>query len=234
MWANAPPQAIVMGVGDGQAVLIRGPHGAFLIDGGPSPARLKDELGAQLPPWQTKLAAIAITAPALGHVGGFAGFDRAASQILIPDVNLSGSAWRTAAIEATARGASVAKLTAGQTIGVAGFDLQVLAPEPRAPGDQVGAAYLALRIVAPSGRSFCDLSDLDTEAQTIAAARIRAPCTYLLLPAGGRSQLSPELARAALTPTTQLIASRAAGKLAKGFPPNVLRTDQEGTITVPM
>ena len=234
MWANAPPQAIVMAVGDGQAVLLKGPGGAVLIDGGPSPARLKDELGAQLPPWQTKLDVIAITAPALGHVGGFAGFDRATSQVLIPDVNLSGSAWRTAAIEATARGASVARLSAGQTIGVAGLEIQVLAPEPRAPGDQVGAAYLALRIVAPSGRSFCDLSDLDIEAQTIAAARVRAPCTYLLLPAGGRSQLSPELARAVISPTTQLIASRAAGRLAKGLPPNVLRTDQEGTITLPL
>jgi hypothetical protein len=117
---------------------------------------------------------------------------------------------------------------------MAGFDLQVLAPEPRAPGDQVGAAYLALRIVAPSGRSFCDLSDLDLEAQTLAATRLRGPCTYLLLPAGGRSHLSPELARAALTPTTQLIASRGAGRLANGFPPNVLRTDQEGTITLQM
>jgi competence protein ComEC len=234
MWANAPPQAIVMAVGDGQAVLLRGQQGAILLDGGPSPARLKDELGSQLPPWQTKLDAIAITAPALGHVGGFAGFDRATSQVLIPDVNLSGSAWRNAAIEATARGASVAKLTAGQTISVAGFEVQVLAPEPRAPGDQVGAAYLALRIVAGSGRSFCDLSDLDIEAQTLAAARIRGQCTYLLLPSGGRSQLSPELARAAITQTTQLIASRAAGRLAKGFPPNVLRTDQEGTINLAM
>jgi competence protein ComEC len=234
MWANAPPQASVMGVGDGQAVLIRGPHGAILIDGGPSPARLKDELGAQLPPWQTKLDAIAITAPNLGHVGGFAGFDRAAAQVLIPDVQLAGSAWRTAAIEATARGAAVRRLIAGRTIEIAGFDLQVLAPEPHAPGDQVGAAYLALRIVAPSGRSFCDLSDLDLDAQTVAAARIRAPCTYFLLPAGGRSQLSPELARAAIIPTTRLIASRAAGRLASGFPPHVLRTDQEGTITVPM
>jgi hypothetical protein len=215
-------------------VLLRGQHGAILLDGGPSPARLKDELGSQLPPWQTKLDAIAITAPALGHVGGFAGFDRATSQVLIPDVNLSGSAWRSAAIEATARGASVAKLTAGQTISVAGFEVQVLAPEPRAPGDQVGAAYLALRIVAGSGRSFCDLSDLDIEAQTLAAARIRGQCTYLLLPSGGRSQLSPELARAAIGPTTQLIASRAAGRLAKGFPPNVLRTDQEGTINLAM
>ena len=234
MWANAPPQVMVLGVGDGQAVLLRGPHGAILIDGGPSPARLRDELGAQLPPWQSKLDAIAITAPALGHVGGFAGFDRAATRVLIPDVQLKGSAWRSAALEATARGASVVRLTAGRTIAIAGFDLQVLAPEPHAPGDQVGAAYLAIRIVAPSGRSFCDLSDLDLEAQTVAATRLRGPCTYLLLPSGGHSLLSPELARAALTPTTQLIASRALGRLAKGFPPNVLRTDQEGTITLPM
>ncbi|HEY8863221.1 MAG TPA: ComEC/Rec2 family competence protein [Candidatus Dormibacteraeota bacterium] len=234
MWANAPPQAIVLGVGDGQAVLVRGPHGAILIDGGPSPARLKDELGAQLPPWQSKLDAVAITAPALGHVGGFAGFDRPARHVLIPDVQLSGSAWRSAALEATARGASVLRLAAGRTITIAGFDLQVLAPEPRAPGDQVGAAYLALRIVAPSGRSFCDLSDLDLDAQTLAATRLRGPCTYLLLPNGGRSQLSPELRRAAISSTTQLIASRAAGRLANGFPPNVLRTDQEGTITLSM
>jgi hypothetical protein len=234
IWANAPPQAIVMAVGDGQAVLMRGPHGAILIDGGPSPARLKDELGAQLPPWQTKLDAVAITAPALGHVGGFAGFDRATGQVLIPDAQLTGSAWRTAALEAIARGASVQKLTAGRSITIAGFDLQVLAPEPRAPGDQVGAAYLGLRIVAPSGRSFCNLSDLDLDAQTLAAKRLRGPCTYLLLPAGGRNLLSPDLARVALTPATQLIASRVAGRLANGFPPNVLRTDQEGTITLPM
>jgi hypothetical protein len=235
MWANAPPQAIVMAVGDGQAVLFRGPHGAILVDGGPSPTRLKDELGAQLPPWQAKLDAIVITAPTLGHVGGLAGFDRAAGQVLIPDSGLRGTAWRTATLEATARGSSVLRLTAGGTITVAGFDLQVLAPEPRAPGDLVGAAYLAMRIVAPGGRSFCDLSDLDLEAQTLAATRLRAPCTYLLLPVGGRSQISPELAHAGVGPTTQLIASRAAaGRLANGFPANVLRTDQEGTITLPM
>jgi competence protein ComEC len=234
MWANAPPQVIVMAVGDGQAVLVRGPLGAILIDGGPSPTRLKDELGAQLPPWQTKLDAIVITAPTLGHIGGFTGFDRAAGEVLIPNAQLTGSAWRTAALEATARGASIVSLVAGSTIPVGGFDLQVLAPEPGAPGDQVGAAYLAMRIVAPDGRSFCDLSDLDLDAQTLAATRLRGPCTYLLLPVGGRSQISPDLDRGALTSTTQLIASRASGRLALGFPPNVLRTDQEGTITLPM
>jgi hypothetical protein len=207
----------------------------MLIDAGPSPARLRDELGAQLPPWETRLAAVAITAPTLGHVGGFTGFDRPADRLLLPAAQLAGTAWRTAALEATARGAAIVQLTAGTSLPVAGFDLHVLAPEPGAPGDQVGAAYLALSVRAPDGRSFCDFSDLDLDAQVLAAARLDGPCTYLLLPTGGRSQLSPDLSRAAVTPTTQLIASRAAaGRLANGFPPNVLRTDQEGTITLSM
>jgi competence protein ComEC len=234
VWANAPPQAVVMNVGDGQAVLLRGPRGAILIDAGPSPAKLNAELGAQLPPWQRELDAIVITAPSLGHVGGFAGFDRPAARVFVPDADLTGSAWRTAALEATARGASVGRLGAGQRIEVAGFELQVIAPEAGAPGDQTGAADLALRVVAPGGRSFCDPSDLDLDAQTVAASRIRGPCTYLLLPNGGRSLLSPDFEHAMTTAATQLIASRSAGRLATGYPPNVRRTDQEGTITLPL
>jgi competence protein ComEC len=234
MWAGAPPQAIVMAVGDGQAVLLRGPHGAVLIDGGPSPAKLKDELGAQLPPWQWKLDAMVITAPSLGHAGGFAGFDRPANMVLVPEAGLPGSAWRTAAFEAVTRGAAIRKVHAGQVISVAGFELQVLSPEANTPNEVVGAAYLALRAVAPDGRSFCYMSDLDLEGQTLAAGRLRGKCTHLLLPSGGRSRLSPDLERRAFTPTTQLIASRGPGRLATGFPPSVLRTDQEGTITLPL
>jgi competence protein ComEC len=233
MWAIAPAQLSVLAVGDGQSVLLRGPQGAILIDAGPTPQRLKDELGANLPPWQVRLDAIVITAPTLGHVGGFAGLDRPANVVLIPDSQLSGSAWRTAALEAMARGASVIRVLAGATLHAAGFTLETLAPEPGSPGDVVGAAYLAVRVVAPSGRTFCDLSDLDAVAQTVAAARLKGPCTYLMLPGGGRSLLSPELETAA-GHAAQLIASRSAGRLARGFPPTVLRTDQEGTITLPM
>ena len=233
-WANAPPQVSVMNIGDGQAALLRSPRGAILIDGGPSPAKLADEIGAQLPPWQRTLDAIVITAPGLGHIGGFAAFDRPASTVLIPDAELTGSAWRTAALEEVARGASIQSVRAGATLQIAGFVLQFIAPEPGAPGDQPGAADLALTAQAPDGRTFCDLSDLDLDAQTVAAARLRGACTYLLLPSGGKSRLSPDLERVAVTPTTQLIASRSAGRLATGFPPNVLRTDQEGTINLPM
>ena len=232
-WANAAPQATVLNVGDGQSILFRGPEGAILIDAGPSPQRLKDELGAQLPPWQLKLDAIAVTAPTLGHVGGFAGLDRPPSTFLVPDAGLTRTAWRTAAFEAAARGAIIQPVQAGSTFSIAGFTLEAIAPEPGSPGDVVGAAYLGLRVIAPSGRSFCDLSDLDVDAQTVAAARLRGQCSYLLIPGGGRSALSPELERAA-GPHVQLIASRSTGRLAQGFPPTVLRTDQEGTITLPM
>jgi hypothetical protein len=232
-WANSPPQVSVLDVGDGQAILLRGPQGAIVIVGGPSPQRLKDELGAQLPPWQSKLDAIAITAPTLGHVGGFTGLDRPSATVLIPDAQLTGTAWRTAALEAAARGANIARLSAGATLRIGGFMLEVLAPEPRAPGDVVGAAYLALRVVAPSGRTFCDFSDLDLDAQIGAAARLKGTCTYLLLPGGGRSRLPTELKRAAGF-AAQLIASRSAGRLPSGFAPTVLRTDEEGTITLPM
>jgi competence protein ComEC len=233
MWANSPSQASVLAVGDGQAVLLRSPQGAVLIDSGPSPQRLKDELGAELPPWAVRLDAVAITAPTLGHVGGFAGFDRPAGTVIVPDAELTGTAWRTAALDAASRGAAVARMKAGDAIRVAGFVLEAVAPEPGAPGDQVGAAYLGLRVVAPSGRTFCDLSDLDVDAQTVAAARLRGPCTYLLLPNGGRSLPSPELEQAA-GGTVEMIASRSAGRLARGLPATVLRTDQEGTITIGM
>jgi competence protein ComEC len=233
IWTAAPPQASVLNVGDGQAVLLRGPLGAILIDSGPTPQRLKDELGALLPPWQLKLDAIAITAPTLGHIGGFTGLDRPVATVLIPDAQLTGTAWRTAALEAVARGAGIERMQAGSTKSIAGFTIEAIAPAPGAPGDVVGAAYLALRVIAPSGRSFCDLSDLDVEAQSVAAAYLGGPCTYLLLPSGGGSLMSPELERAA-GPSVQLIASRAAGRLARGFSPTLLRTDQEGTITLPM
>ena len=232
LWAQEPTQASVLAVGAGQAVLLHGTGGSILIDAGPSPAKLKDELGQLLPPWQQRLDVLVITAPTQGHVGGFAGFDRPVSTVVLPDVQFPGTTWRTTAIEAAARGASIARLLAGATVNIAGFQLQVVAPEAGAPGEVIGAAYLGLRVVSQSGRSFCDLSDLDVEAQTIAAARLRGPCTYLLLPARGQSSPSPDLLAAAGQP--QLLASIASGRLAAGLPVTVLRTDQEGTITVPM
>jgi beta-lactamase superfamily II metal-dependent hydrolase len=221
----------VLNVGDGQAVLMQGPGGAILVDGGVSPSRLGDELGARLPPWQTDLEALVVTAPGAGHVGGLANWNRAVQRVLLPATPLGGRAWRSAALAAVTRGARAERLTAGETLSVAGIGFEVLAPEPTDGGDETGAGYLAFRAVGPA-HSFCDLSDLDPQAQAAAAARLRGPCDYLLLPSGGRSSLSPELLAAARP--GQLIASTASGRLARDLPPTTLRTDQEGAVVFPL
>jgi competence protein ComEC len=233
MWANAPPQAIVMNVGDGQAVLLRGPQGAVLIDGGPSPQRLHDELGTHLPPWQRDLDSIVISGPGLGHVGGLAGLERRARTVIIPAPGPLGAAWRAVAFDQVARGAAVRKVVAGDTIRAAGFELEILAPEGGVPPEETGAAQVALRATV-GGRSLCTFGDLDLDAQTLAAARLPGGCSYVLLPSGGRSALSPDLERAAVSPSTQLIASRGPGRIAAAFLATVLRTDEEGTITLPL
>ncbi len=232
MWATEPAQASVLAVGAGQAVMLQGPRGSVLIDTGPSPAALGAGIGQLLPPWQRQLEAIVITAPTQGHVGGFSGLDRTARTVMLPDVALSGVAWRNATLEEAGHGAGIVRLLAGAVVEAAGLRFEVVAPEQGAPGEVPGAGYLGLRVVAPDGRAFCDFSDLDIDAQTVAAARLRGPCSYLLLPSGGASLMSYELARAAGDP--ELIASRGPGRLATGFPPTVLRTDEEGTITVPL
>ncbi len=86
--------------------------------------------------------------------------------------------------------------------------------------------------MVPGGQAFCDLSDLDSDAQVLAAARLGGPCDYLLLPDGGRSAPAPELLAAA-RPKVLLVAGSAPP--ARGLPAgNLRRTAQEGSIGLPL
>jgi beta-lactamase superfamily II metal-dependent hydrolase len=230
--ARAEPTAAVLSVGDGQAVLLSGPQGAVLIDGGPSRARLADELGQRLPPWRKRLDGLMVTAPAQGHVGGLAGVAYPPATVYTPSAQMGGSAWRAVVLEQTARGAGFSRRQAGEVERLAGFRFEFLSPSPGSHGDETGAAYLAIRVVGPSGRSFCDLSDLDRDAQAEAAARLAGPCDYLLLPGGGRTAPAPELM--ARAHPKQLVASIGGGRLDRELTGHLLRTDQEGTIVLPL
>ncbi len=219
-WERSLPLAVVLDVGDGQALLVSGPAGQFLVDGGPSPARLADGLGQHLAPWRRDLDGLVITAPGLGHTGGLSGLDRKVGLVVLPAGDLPGTAWRGAALGAVAGGARLTRLGAGAELKLAGMRLQALSKA----GDP-----LALRIVSPDGRAFCDMSELDPEAEVEAATRLRGRCDYLLLPAGGRTAPAQELLDRARP--RELIVSAAAARLARGIPPGaVRRTDQEGAI----
>ena len=228
-WARPAPSAAVLAVGQGQAVLLSGPGGYVLVDGGGSPARLSDALGAHLPPWIRRLDGLVITGPGLGHVGGLAGLAYATGAVLVPEGNPQGTAWRAAALAEAARGAHLRAVHAGQQLWLAGLRFEVLSPEPRPPQQD----QMALRVTGPDGQTFCDFADLDPEAQSVAAARLHGMCDALLLPSAGRSAPAPDLMRAARP--RRLLVSDDGGQLARDLPRGVLlRTSQEGTIVIPL
>ncbi|MGH7902945.1 MAG: ComEC/Rec2 family competence protein [Candidatus Dormibacteraceae bacterium] len=231
--ARASPEVVVMAVGDGQAVLVSGPHGQILIDGGPSPGRLTAGLGTDLPPWQHSLDALIVTAPTLAHVGGLAALPYTAGEVIVPRLQLAGSSWRTVVLAEVTRGARLWTAGAGDVLSLAGLRVEVLAPEPGDAGDVPGEGYLAIRVVGPGGRSFCDMSDLGADSQAAALTRLPGGCDYLLLPSEGRSAPAPALLEA--FPHAQLIVSSSGGRLVRGLPLGRLRrTDQEGPITLPL
>jgi len=229
-WSIPHPQATVLAIGGGEALLLRGPAGYVLVDGGPGAARLHDELGFQIPPWQRDLTALLITADGIGHVGGLAGFDRRAGAVGVPGTGLPGTAWRRAALADVAAGARYLPLVAGQAIRLAGLNFEVLSPEAGEPGDEAGWGDLAFRVVGPSGRALCDFSDLNADAQRLAAAHLKSGCAYLFF--STRAAPDADLVRQ-LDPEQLLMSASAGDRNPPGLPSGRLRrTDQEGDLTV--
>jgi competence protein ComEC len=228
-WSRPAPSAAVLAVGAGQAVLLSGPGGYVLVDGGSSPSLLANELGSRVPPWQRRLAGLVVTGPGIGHVGGLAGLAYPAGDVLVPAGNPAGSAWRSVVLAEASLGARVHAAHAGQTWWMAGLRLDVLSPPPSPPEPE----QLAFRVSGPGGRSFCDVADLDPDGQTAAATRLTGRCDAMLLPGGGRSSLAPDLVAAARP--ALLVASDAGGPLARDLPRGgISRTSQEGAVVVPL
>lgn len=229
-WARPTSTVAVLAVGQGQAVLLSGPGGYVLVDGGPSPAQLANELGGHLSPWVRRLDGLVVTGPGIGHVGGLAGFAYPVGMVVVPEGNPPGTAWRSAVLAEAARGARIATAHAGERLLIAGLTFEVLSPEPSPPAPE----QLTFRVVGPDGRSFCDLADLDPDGQAAAVTRLRGTCDALLLPGEGRSAPSPVLLAGA-RPSRLLVSDAAGGQLARGLPRGTTsRTSEEGTIVVPL
>ena len=63
LWPGAEPAARIraLDVGQGDAYLVELGGATLLMDGGPDPARLMEELGASLPPWRRRIDVIVLT-----------------------------------------------------------------------------------------------------------------------------------------------------------------------------
>ncbi len=229
VWTHPGPSATVLAIGAGQAVLLRGPDGVVLIDGGPQPATLEAELGQHLAPWERHLDALVITGGAAGHVGGLERLPFTVGAVYAPAGGLTGAGWEEPVAAAAGQGAALSTLSAGQAIPVAGLVLQALAPEP----DQPPGGQLALRVVGRQ-HTFCDLADLDPDSQALAAGRLRGTCDAVLVANQGKVAPDPTF-RARARPGALLVSDAAGTRLGAGFPAtNLERTSQQGDLTVPL
>ena len=146
-WPSTEPEVRVraLDVGQGDAYLVELGGATVLIDGGPDPARLMEELGASLPPWRRRIDVIALTHAHLDHGAGLiAALDRYEVGMTLEPVGLNPGAltdlWAAGISRAHAERHAV---RAGQRLHVGDAVITVLSPEndPR-----VDTPSLVLRI----------------------------------------------------------------------------------------
>ncbi|HEV8672100.1 MAG TPA: ComEC/Rec2 family competence protein [Candidatus Limnocylindria bacterium] len=132
-WPSADPEVRVraLDVGQGDAYLVELGAATLLIDGGPDPGRLMDELGASLPPWRRRIDVVALTHAHLDHGAGLiAALDRYEVGMTLEPVGLNpgplADLWAAGISRAHAERHAV---RAGQRLNVGDAVISVLSPE---------------------------------------------------------------------------------------------------------
>jgi len=146
-WPNADPDVRVraLDVGQGDAYLVEVGGATMLIDGGPDPARLMEELGASLPPWRRRIDVLALTHAHLDHGAGLiAALDRYEVGMTVEPVGLNGGPLADLWADGIARAhAERRAVRAGQRLQVGAAVISVLSPEA---DPRVDTPSLILRI----------------------------------------------------------------------------------------
>ncbi len=239
-------------IGQGDAILVVTPNGRrMLVDGGPSPSAVLDQLGRRFAPWDRRLDVVVLTHPDADHVGGLPAVMEGyrVAHVLDPGLEAGGpdaEAWRAVTAAVVATGAEVHLARAGgsvvldEAVGVRA-DL-VWPPEPpfteteRLTNDNSVVLRLRYGVV-----SFLLTGDLETPAEAALLRRgvdLRAP----VLKAGhhGSATSTSDPFLAAVAPWLALISVGADNRFGHPAPETlerlatipVWRTDQRGTVEV--
>ena len=123
-------RVVALDVGQGDAYLVDVGGALALIDGGPDPARLLDELGATLPPWHRRIDVVALTHAHTDHADGLIGvLERYDVGLAIEPLGLNPSPltdlWSAALAK---RGVERRAVHAGQRVQLGAATIDVLAP----------------------------------------------------------------------------------------------------------
>ncbi len=231
-------------VGQGDAILIQAPDGRqILVDGGPSPAALLDELGEVLPFWDRSLDLVVLSHGDADHVSGLIPlverYRVTAAVDGTPSGDEGGAAWLAAVQDA-----GIPRMTAtrGTRLAAGAMVLTVLNPGAQAPGSAADGNDASLVLRVDYGETSLLLTgDAEGEAeQAIMDAGL--PLTADVLKVGhhgsGRSTSAAFLAEVA--PQVAVISVGAENRfghpsaevLARLAGVQVLRTDERGRVEV--
>ena len=146
-WPATDPDARVraLDVGQGDAYLVELGPATLLIDGGPDPARLMEELGASLPPWRRRIDVVILTHAHLDHAAGLiAALDRYEVGMTLEPVGLNPGPLADLWAAGIARAHAVRHaVRAGQRVHIGDAVITVLSPED---DPRVDTPSLVLRV----------------------------------------------------------------------------------------
>ncbi len=237
--AHQGARVIALDVGQGDAYLVELDDALLLIDGGPDPARLIDELAATLPPWRHRIDVVALTHAHTDHGAGLVAlFDRYEVGLAIEPAGLNPSILTDLWAQATAKAAVERRaVRSGDRISLGAASIAVLAPDPDL---LVDTPDLVLR-VASGAFSALFLGDAVEDAQLRLLERpdsLRA--RVYVPPHHGAATPYARALRHAAAPEVALISVGAGNRYGHPTPQTlealagvpVYRTDHDGTVEI--
>jgi competence protein ComEC len=240
-WPAAPSgvRVTALDVGQGDAYLVEAGEVRLLIDGGPDPARLLDELGATLAPWQRRIDVLALTHAHTDHGAGLlAALDRYDIGVAIEPEGLNPSPltdlWSAAAGKAHVDRRAV---HAGQRIRLGDVAIDVLAPDADL---RVDVPSLVLRVERGAFSALFTGDAVDDALARLLERPERLRVRVYVPPHHGAETPYAGALRAAARPEAALISVGAGNRYGHPTPATLAalagiptyRTDQDGTVEI--
>ncbi len=236
--ANGPDGRLhvtFLDVGSAEAVLIKTPDGRFvLINGGPSPSKLVDQIGREIPPFRRKLDALFIAAPQENQVAALPRIlDQYPPETALWTGNRQASYSARALDEwLTKNAVPVTEPGPGDVLDLGeGAVLRILSVSPR--GAVLSVEWDNFKVILPFGVRYDTFEELENGTRL-------GPATALLLAESGYSPSNPPDWLLNLKPEMYILSVAAAdfdGRPSPGLletlkDANILRTDSMGRITL--
>jgi competence protein ComEC len=230
---------IALDIGQGDAYLVQAGGATALIDGGPDPARVLDELGTTLPPWQRRIDVVAITHAHTDHGAGLLGvLERyEVGMTLEPegwtDVPLT-ELWSAAVAR---NGATRRAVHAGQRIQLGDAVIAVLAPDPDL---RLDVPSLVLRVERGAFSALFTGDAVDDALARLLEHPERLRSRIYVPPHHGAETPYASALRIAARPEAALISVGAGNRYGHPTPATLAalagvptyRTDQDGTVEI--